>query len=49
MKDKGFRFDRWGNDTTSKYLGDFVIGAQIKDLTVIVDDLDLLFGGEEWR
>ena len=46
LKDKGFRFDRWCNDN-EKYLGDFVIYAHTKDLTDIVDDLDLLFGGEE--
>ena len=46
LKEKGFRFDSWKNDK-EKYLGDFVIYAHIKDLTDIVDDLDLLFGGEE--
>ena len=46
LKDKGFRFDKWENDK-EKYLGDFVIYAHTKDLTDIVDDLDLLFGGEE--
>lgn len=48
LKDKGFRFDSWKNDN-EKYLGDFVIYAHTKDLTDIVDDLDLLFGGEKWN
>lgn len=46
LKDKGFRFDSWKNDK-EKYLGDFVIYASIKCLDDIVDDLNLLFGGEE--
>ena len=46
LKDKGFRFNKWNNDT-QKYLGDFIISAQIKNLDNIIDDLDLLFGGEE--
>lgn len=46
LKYKGFRFDKWCNDN-EKYLGDFVIYAHTKDLTDIVGDLDLLFGGED--
>lgn len=45
LKDKGFRFDDWKNDS-KKYLGDFVIFAHVKDLTDIIEDLDLLFGSE---
>ena len=46
LKDKGFRFDNWKNDN-KKCLGDFVIFSHIKDLTDIIVDLDLLFGGGE--
>lgn len=46
LEDKGFKFDIWKNNT-KKYLGDFVIYAHTKDLSDIVGDLDLLFGGEE--
>ena len=45
LKDKGFKFNKWNNDT-QKYLGDFIISAQIKNLDNIIEDLDLIFGGK---
>lgn len=46
LKDKKFKFDGWENDH-ARTLGDFVIYASIKCIDDIINDLNLLFGGEE--
>ena len=46
LKDKGFKFNCWHNDGT-RSLGDFVIHAETKELDNIVNELNLLFGGED--
>lgn len=46
LKDKRFKFDAWENDP-SRTLGDFIIYASIKCLDDIINDLNLLFGGED--
>ena len=46
LKDKGFRFEGWGN-TDRSTIHNFSLFVAIEDLENINRDLDLLFGGED--